>query len=128
MTPPAPERDLMSGTEFEHADEPAYIMDPHRMRILASNDAGCRLLGYTLEELLQTPISRIHPSELDELDQLLGHVLRDGRASTIKLTCRTKSGTFLPTEISLHALAVGDSVRILGLVQDRSEHRQPSPD
>jgi hypothetical protein len=54
----------------------------------------------------------------------LARVLRDGRASTIKLTCRTKSGTFLPTEISLHALEIGGRIRVLGLVQDRSEHRR----
>ena len=35
-------------------------------------------------------------------------------------------GTFLPTEISLHALSVGEATRILGLVQDRSEHREPA--
>lgn len=115
--------DLMSGTCFEHADEPAYVMDPEHSCILAANDAGCDLLGYTRKELLQTPISSIHPSELSELSELLERVLRDGRASTIKLTCRTKKGTFLPTEISLHALELGGRLRILGLVQDRSEHR-----
>jgi PAS domain S-box-containing protein len=118
------ERDLISGTVFEHADEPAYVMDPDSDRILAANDAGCALLGYTRAELLETPISRIHPAELPELSVLLERVLRDGTASTIALTCRTKSGTFLPTEISVHALEVGDRLRILGLVQDRSEHRQ----
>ena len=122
------ERDLISGTVFEHADEPAYVMDPEHDRILAANDAGCALLGYTRDELLETPISRIHPAELPELSELLERVLRDGRASTITLTCRTKSGTFLPTEISLHALEVGGRLRILGLVQDRSEHRQRGPD
>lgn len=55
---------------------------------------------------------------------LLERVLKHGRASTIKLTCRTKGGTFLPTEISLHALEIDGQVRVLGLVQDRSEHRQ----
>ena len=121
------ERDLMSGTVFEHADEPAYVMDPESDRILAANDAGCALLGYTRAELLETPISRIHPAELPELSALLGRVLLDGRASTIALTCRTKNGTFLPTEISVHALEIGDRLRILGLVQDRSEHRQGGP-
>ena len=119
-----PAHDLISGTVFEHADEPAYVMDPQHDRILAANEAGCQLLGYTREELLQTPISCIHPAELAELQELLERVLRDGRASTIKLTCRTKHGTFLPTEISLHALEVGGRLQILGLVQDRSEHRQ----
>lgn len=118
---------IMSGTVFEHAHEPAYVMDPQHSRILAANDAGCELLGYTRDELLATPISRIHPSELTELNELLERVLRNGRASTIKLTCRTKAGTFLPTEISLHKLELDGATRILGLVQDRSEHRQPAP-
>ena len=122
------ERDLMSGTVFEHADEPAYVMDPDSDRILAANDAGCALLGYTRAELLETPISRIHPAELPELSALLERVLRDGQASTIALTCRTKNGTFLPTEISVHALEIGDKLRVLGLVHDRSEHRQGGPD
>lgn len=121
------DQSIMSGTVFEHAREPAYVMDPEQSRILAANDAGCELLGYTREELLATPISRIHPSELTELTELLERVLRNGRASTIKLTCRTKAGTFLPTEISLHKLELDGETRILGLVQDRSEHRQPAP-
>lgn len=119
-------RSIMTGTVFEHAGEPAYVMDPRHSRILAANDAGCDLLGYTREELLATPISRIHPSELAELSELLDRVLRNGRASTIRLTCRTKNGTFLPTEISLHKLEIDGETRVLGLVQDRSEHRQPA--
>ena len=107
--------------------QPAYVMDPEHSRILAANDAGCDLLGYTREELLETPISHIHPSELVELSELLERVLRNGRASTITLTCRTKSGTFLPTEISLHKLEIDGKTRILGLVQDRSDHRECSP-
>lgn len=123
-----PERDLMSGTFFEHSPEPAYVMDPETDRILAANDAGCRLLGYSRQELLETPVWRIHPCEMPELRELLKRVLRDGRSSTIALTCRTKLGTFLPTEISLHALDINGRTRVLGLVQDRSEHRQPSLD
>ena len=122
------QRNLISGTLFEHVNEPAYVMDPQHDQILAANDAGCAMLGYTREELLETPISRIHPAELAELQELLERVLREGRASTIKLTCRTKRGTFLPTEISLHGFEVGGRLQILGLVQDRSEHRQPAPD
>lgn len=115
--------DRIDGTVFARADEPAYVMDPERGRILAANDAGCALLGYSRAELLETPISKIHPAELAELSELLERVLRDNRASTIKLTCRTKQGTFLPTEISLHALVLDGRLRILGLVQDRSQHR-----
>ncbi len=110
---------------FERASDPAFVLDPRGDRFLAANPAGCAMLGYTRAELLETPISRIHPSELPELSELLERVVRHGRASTITLTCRTKNGTFLPTEISVHALEIGGRTRILGLVQDRSEHRQP---
>jgi chemotaxis family two-component system sensor kinase Cph1 len=120
--------DMMRGTVFERANEPAYVMDPRTDRIVAANDAGCALLGYTREELIQMSIARIHPAEKSELSELLERVLRYGRVSTIRLTCRTKSGTFLPTEISLYAVELGGQTRILGLVQDRSEHRDVSPD
>jgi chemotaxis family two-component system sensor kinase Cph1 len=119
--------DLMRGTVFERANEAAYVMDPSTDRIVAANDAGCTLLGYTRQELIHMSIARIHPAEKSELSELLERVLQHGRASTIRLTCRTKSGTFLPTEISLYTVELGGQTRILGLVQDRSEHRDVSP-
>jgi PAS domain S-box-containing protein len=118
------ERDVIAGTFFEQATEPAFVMDPRENRVVAANDAGCALLGYTREEMIGLHVACIHPSEMPELSALLGEVARHGRASTIKLTCRTKTGTFLPTEISLHSLRLDHGIRILGLVQDRSEHRQ----
>lgn len=118
--------DLIAGTVFERAGEAAYVMDPASERILAANDAGCRLLGYPREELLGTPIARIHPAEAVELARLLDRVVREGRASTVRLTCRTRGGSFIPTEISLHALRHGGRMLILGLVQDRSEDRRPA--
>lgn len=112
---------------FEHSQEPAYVIDPADDRIVAANRAGCAMLGYTHEELLTTPVSQIHPAELSQMRDFLDQVLRDGRGSTIKLTCRTKIGTFLPTEMSLHAFTRDGRVQILGLVQDRSEHRERDP-
>ena len=94
----------MAGTFFENAREPAFIMDPRQNRVVAANDAGCALLGYTRDEMVGLHVARIHPSEMPELSALLDEVARNGRASTIKLTCRTKRGTFLPTEISLHSI------------------------
>ena len=112
---------------FEDSIDPAFIIDPVEDRILAVNRAGCAMLGYTHEEMLATPVSHVHPAELPQFRALLQRVRREGRGSSIKLTCRTKGGTFLPTEMSLHAFADGERLYILGLVQDRSEHRQREP-
>ena len=112
---------------FEQSPEPAYVIDPLDDRIVAANRAGCSLLGYAHDELLATPVSRIHPADLPQLRDFVEQVVRDGRASTVTLTCRTKLGTFLPTEMSLHAFLSDGQLRILGLVKDRSDHRQPAP-
>jgi PAS domain S-box-containing protein len=112
---------------FEESSDPAFIVDPVEDRILAVNRAGCAMLGYTHEELLALPVSRVHPAELPQFLEFLSRVRRDGQGSTIKLTCRTKTGTFLPTEMSLVALDAGPSMYLLGLVRDRSEHRQRDP-
>jgi PAS domain S-box-containing protein len=112
---------------FEDSIDPAFIIAPAEDRIVAVNHAGCAMLGYTHDEMLATPVSHVHPAELPQFHGFLRSVLRDGRGSRINLTCRTKDGRCLPTEMSLHAFAEGEHTYILGLVQDRSEHRQPDP-
>lgn len=109
---------------FQNAADPAFVLDPHEDRFVAANAAGCALLGYRLDELLETPISRIHPGELPQLQEFVDGVVRTGHGSTITLTCRTSSGRCLPTEMSLSVIDGGDRVYLLGLVADRSEHRQ----
>jgi two-component system, chemotaxis family, sensor kinase Cph1 len=121
------ERDRLFEQLFEDSSDPAYIIDPFQDRILAANRAGCAMLGYTREELLATPVSHIHPADLPQLCEFLERVLRDGKGSTIKLACRAKSGRFLPTEMTLLSFESGGRVRILGLICDRSEHRQCDP-
>ena len=120
----ATERDRLFAQLFEDSRDPAFILDPDEDRILAANRAGCAMLGYTHEEMLATPISHVHPAELPQLRECLGSVRSRGSGSRINLTCRTKHGTFLPTEISLHGFGDGSRFYILGLVDDRSEHRQ----
>jgi chemotaxis family two-component system sensor kinase Cph1 len=121
------ERTQLFDQLFEESPDPAYVIDPFEDRILAANRAGCAMLGFTREELLATPVSHIHPAELPQLGEFLERVLRDGKGSTIKLACRAKSGRFLPTEMTLLAFEIGGHVRLLGLVHDRSEHRQSDP-
>jgi PAS domain S-box-containing protein len=122
-----PERSRSFDDPFAHADHPVFVLDPFEDRIIAANRAACAMLGYTREELLTTPVSHVHPGELPQLRELLERVTKEGQGSTITLTCRTKSGDFLPAEIALTAFDWGGRVHILALVQDRSEHRRRDP-
>jgi PAS domain S-box-containing protein len=112
---------------YEHVldltPEPAFVLDPLEDRFVAANQAACALLGYGRAELLATPVSRIHPAELPQLQELVARVLRHGHGETIALTCRTRAGSFLPAEMALHAFEHEGRVHVLALVLDRSEHR-----
>ena len=118
-----PDANLSLEELFEQSSDAVFITDPHEDRILDANVAATHLLGYTREEFMVTPISRIHPHELPRLRAFLDVALRDGVNWTIEMACRTKSGTFLPTEIALLALDSGNRVYVVSLVRDRSEHR-----
>lgn len=108
---------------LEQLADPAYLLDPVEDRFVAANASGCALLGYSLLELRKTPISRIHPGELTQLGDFVERVLREGHGTTSALTCRTRWGGYLPTEIALHAFGHEDHVYLLALIHDRSEHR-----
>jgi PAS domain S-box-containing protein len=109
------------------AHEPAFVLDPLEDRFVAANPAGCTMLGYTGDELLKTPISRIHPGELPQLNDFVARVLHDGHGTTITLTCRTRSGTYLPTEMALQAFENDGHVYVFALIRDRSEHGRQTP-
>jgi two-component system, chemotaxis family, sensor kinase Cph1 len=117
------ERDRLFERVFEESNDSAYLMDPIAGRILDANSAGCNMLEYTREELLATPVSEIHPAEHAQMREFVDRVLRERRGSTIQLTCRTKTGVYLPTEMTFHAFESSGHLYVLGLVQDRSEHR-----
>jgi PAS domain S-box-containing protein len=119
--------DVGFGQLFERSSDPVFVLDPLGNRILAANPAASGMLGYTRGELLETPVSRIHPADLAQLQDLVERVLRSGHGTTVNMTCRTKAGVFLPTEMSLLALDNDGRTVVLGLVHDRSEHRQPHP-
>src|ERR687891_231221 len=96
---------------FERSDDPVFLLDPASDRILSANRAACRMLGFTRDELLATPISHVHPAEMPQLLDFVEHVMGNGHGSTIKLPCRTKSGGFLPVEMTLVALDSGGRPR-----------------
>jgi PAS domain S-box-containing protein len=109
---------------IERTDEPVFILDPATDRFLAANRAACAMLGYTSEVLLATPVSRIHRGELPQLQLVVAEVLKHGRATTDRLTCRTISGECLPVAMTLSSFELDGRLLVIGLVHDRSEHRR----
>jgi PAS domain-containing protein len=105
---------------------PAALVVPmpaQRLGIIDANPAGCRVLECRLEELRRAPISQIHPAELPQLQAFFDTAGAEGWNWTIAMSCRTKSGRYIPTEITLRLFDTGSRVYVVGLLRDRSEHR-----
>src|SRR5258708_38251181 len=120
-------RDRRFGQLSEESSDPGFIVDPFGDRILAANRAGCALLGYSRQELLATPVSHIHPADLPQLREFFDRVLVHGQGSTIKLTCRTKWGTFLPIEMALFAFRSGVPLPLLRPLPPPTHPPPPPP-
>ena len=58
-------------------------------------------------ELLETPVSRIHPGELPQLQDFVGARPTRRPRDDDALTCRRRSGGCLPTEMALHTFEHG---------------------
>jgi len=103
---------------FTYSNDAIFIIDPARDRILDVNPRACKMLGYSREELLSTPITAIHPKEMPELLAFAQSVFDQGHGWTSELSCMTKSGEALPAEISASVVKIGDKSCLIALVRD----------
>lgn len=90
-------------------------------RFTEVNDAGCRMLGYTRDEIIGKTMADLVPAErVDELRREGKRAREEGRALS-EWTLRRKDGTYLPVEVSARVLSDG---RWQGFVRDVSTRRR----
>jgi PAS domain S-box-containing protein len=113
---------------FENVNDMAFFINiPFRkgaMKIIDVNEAVCKTLEYTREELL-----RLNPGEIiHRLDAsgLTGEVdkLAAGRQSTAEMDFRTKSGRVLTAEVNSWLIRTNGEELILSVVRDISERKR----
>jgi PAS domain S-box-containing protein len=92
----------------EQAAENIFLIDPETKRILESNAALHRSLGYTAQELKQMTLYDIVAHEQETTDRNIGRVLEYGRYQIGKRKYRRKDGTLVDMEVSASALSYGE--------------------
>ncbi|MFO0731549.1 MAG: PAS domain S-box protein [Nitrospiraceae bacterium] len=73
-------------------------------RLVYANEAACRSLGYSREELLARMIHDIAPFHTPHAPETQGRPLEPGRAGKFESMHRTKSGRVFPVEVSISRL------------------------
>jgi formate hydrogenlyase transcriptional activator len=103
---------------FEHSNDAAFVIDPATDAILDVNSRACAMLAYSREELLALPSSAVHPHERPRRLAFVQSVLDRGGGWTDELTCLTKAGERIPTEVSASIIDAGGRTAIIALVRD----------
>lgn len=107
---------------FEAANDAIFVIDPAQDRIVDANPKACALLGYDRRELLNTPISVIHPQEMLELLYFARSVLETGSGWTDRLSCLTKSGERLPAEFSASSIVIDGTTCLIIIIRPIQQH------
>lgn len=109
---------------FDNSNDAIFLIDPVRDAIADVNDKACEMLGYSREELLSMRVSDIHPHEMPQLRAFAQTVLRDGAGWTNELTCLTKRGDVLASEMSASSFDLDGRPLMIALVRDITERKQ----
>jgi len=105
------------------SNEGILIIDPLHERIVHANPRVARLLEYAPGELVQLPAAKVLPDAMAGLRRLVSAKRIAGRAYTLELDCRTKSGIEVPVEIAASVLKSNSQPLILVLLRDLRDSR-----
>lgn len=108
---------------FNNSNDAIVIIDLLNDKIIDANPKASRLLGYSKEELLSIGVSTIHQDEMERFRAFSKKVLKEGEGWTNELTCLTKCGKPLPSEISASVLDKDESIKMIVMIRDISERK-----
>jgi PAS domain S-box-containing protein len=112
-------------TQFalDHAQDSVLWADDSK-RFVYANEAACRSLGYSKEELLRLSIPDIAPHhDPARLQQRLEEI-RQGGAATLESLHRRRDGTEFPVETSITHLEHEGKVYTCGVIRDITERKR----
>ena len=109
---------------FEYSNDAIFVIDLERDRIADANPKACRMLGYLREELLSMSMNSIHPNEIPQLRAFSQSVLKHGYGWTNELSCMTKSGSTVPSEISASIMEMSGKPCLIAMVRDITDRKR----
>jgi diguanylate cyclase (GGDEF)-like protein/PAS domain S-box-containing protein len=114
---------LITQFSLEHAAEPIFWANASG-RIVNVNDAACRKLGYTRDELLQMTISDVDGVQDQDRYERFVYELAEKKASTFETTHLTKAGVPISVEVTVNYLDFEGEILLCGFARDITERKQ----
>ncbi|MEN6343027.1 MAG: PAS domain S-box protein [Methanospirillum sp.] len=87
-------------------------------RFIDINDAGCRMLGYSREELLERGPADFETGGIDPPPERVGEMLETTGCATLRTGLRRRDGVVVPVEIVAHVIDLADRRVVLSAFLD----------
>jgi diguanylate cyclase (GGDEF)-like protein/PAS domain S-box-containing protein len=106
---------------MDMSDDMILLVDRKTMRFVDVNEAVCRNLGYTREELLRMTADEILPMTREELERAYDEMIATGATQGMRSFYRCRDGSTLPFESRRRVMRSGDSWIIVATARDIRE-------
>ena len=102
-----------------------YLIDRASMHLVDVNNAACRMLGYTREEILALPPERIFSFTRTELARIWDHLIKPGvGAEMVETFHQRKDGSRVQVEVERRAVCSANSWIMVCVARDISVRKQ----
>jgi PAS domain S-box-containing protein len=119
------ESEAMYRAVIEQTSEGVILADSGTQRVLESNAAAQRLLGYTASELSRLALADLAmPSKADDQPSLLAPEGGPEMGAVSEVEYRRKDGSPIMVEISLNLIVYGGEKRLCAVFRDITERTQ----
>jgi diguanylate cyclase (GGDEF)-like protein/PAS domain S-box-containing protein len=106
---------------MDMSDDMIFLVDRKTMRFIDVNEAVCRNLGYTREELLGMTTDGILPIPREQLEHSYDEMIATGATQGMRSFYRCKNGSTLPFESRRRVTRSGDDWIIVATARDIRE-------
>lgn len=114
---------LLTQFSIDHAADSIFWIAPDS-EILYVNDAACRVLGYSRDELIGKSVMEIDPNFPASAWPSHWEEVKQRKSFTFESTQLTKSGNILHTEVTVNHIEFGGRELNCAMVRDVSERRR----
>jgi len=110
---------------FEGATEGILVASVRTRSFVHANETICRMLGYSLEELLQLDVDAIHPPEhLPDVLKVFQAQARGEITLAPELPCLRKDGTVIYADVNTARIELDGSQCLVGFFTDVTERKR----
>ena len=110
-------------TLIDNSSDAIEVLDLDTFRFFDMNETGCRVLGYSREEILAMSAFDIDPAISEDSVKMIQAQLRQSGRMQFETMHRRKDGSTFPVEISATSMEL-DKPYLLTIVRDITERKQ----